>query len=170
MTIATRNAFFYGMTESLGETAIAYSLTAARWGVLSYDWYTQTFFGAKARARYQEIGQILGVVMVMTIAAGITARILVQHWVDAEVAAALPCEEPTTGADPFCPTVNPYPVPVMAATITAPVATLVIPTAKAKQPTTAELRRQCQAAGIRWRNAHANNRHLSKAEMIAALA
>ena len=31
------------------------------------------------------------------------------------------------------------------------------------------LRQQCQQAGIKWRDAHGKNRHLKKAEMIAAL-
>lgn len=33
----------------------------------------------------------------------------------------------------------------------------------------AELRRYCSEAGIRWRNAHGKGRHLSTAEMRAAL-
>jgi hypothetical protein len=32
-----------------------------------------------------------------------------------------------------------------------------------------DLRKACQTRGIRWRNAHGKNKHLSKAEMIAAL-
>lgn len=32
-----------------------------------------------------------------------------------------------------------------------------------------QLRRECQAQGIVWRNAHGKNRHLKKSEMIAAL-
>lgn len=35
---------------------------------------------------------------------------------------------------------------------------------------TEELRQQCQQAGIKWRHAHGKNKHLKKAEMIAALA
>jgi len=31
------------------------------------------------------------------------------------------------------------------------------------------LRQECQKAGIKWRNAHGKNKHLKKAEMIAAL-
>lgn len=32
-----------------------------------------------------------------------------------------------------------------------------------------ELRQQCQARGIRWRDAHGKNKHLKKAEMVVAL-
>lgn len=32
-----------------------------------------------------------------------------------------------------------------------------------------QLRKECQLRGIRWRNAHGENRHLKKAEMIEAL-
>lgn len=32
-----------------------------------------------------------------------------------------------------------------------------------------QLREQCQKAGIKWRDAHGKNKHLKKAEMIAAL-
>ncbi|XGV95584.1 MAG: hypothetical protein ACAF41_22930 [Leptolyngbya sp. BL-A-14] len=32
-----------------------------------------------------------------------------------------------------------------------------------------QLRQQCQEAGIKWRNAHGKNKHLKKAEMLAAL-
>ena len=68
------------------------------------------------------------------------------------------------------------PAPAMAQTITAPVATLTIPTESSTEApadlaslTSAELRRRCQSAGVKWRNAH-GTRHLSKAEMVQALA
>lgn len=32
-----------------------------------------------------------------------------------------------------------------------------------------QLRKECQARGIRWRNAHGKNRHLTKAQMVEAL-
>ena len=39
-----------------------------------------------------------------------------------------------------------------------------------RKPTPVELlRQQCQAAGIKWRNAHGKNKHLKKAEMLEAL-
>jgi hypothetical protein len=117
---------------------------------------------------------------VVAYALGQSARILVdagakaiQQWAEAEVAACLPTDHiPDAGkmveADPFAPTVNPH-YPAMAATITAPVAVAVVKVEAPKPVTSAELRRQCQAAGIRWRNAHGQGRHLSKAEMISAL-
>jgi hypothetical protein len=42
-------------------------------------------------------------------------------------------------------------------------------TPKRKLTPTEQLRQQCQKAGIKWRNAHGKNKHLKKAEMIAAL-
>jgi hypothetical protein len=36
--------------------------------------------------------------------------------------------------------------------------------------TAVQLRKECQTRGIRWRNAHGKSKHLSKAEMLAALA
>jgi hypothetical protein len=39
-----------------------------------------------------------------------------------------------------------------------------------RKPTPVELlRQQCQKAGIKWRDFHGKNKHLKKAEMIAAL-
>ncbi len=35
--------------------------------------------------------------------------------------------------------------------------------------TVEQLRKECQKAGIKWRNAHGKNKHLKKDEMIAAL-
>ena len=64
----------------------------------------------------------------------------------------------------------PAPAPAMSQAIAQPVATLVVKVDAPKTLTSAELRRQCQAAGIRWRNAHGQGRHMSKGEMIAALA
>jgi hypothetical protein len=58
----------------------------------------------------------------------------------------------------------------MAATISQPVAVAVVKVEAPKTMTSAELRRRCQSAGIKWRNAHGQGRHLSKGEMIAALA
>ena len=76
----TQSAFFQSAVNSIGETAIAYSLTVARWAVLAYDWYTENFFSAKSQARYQEIGAILGTMMVVAVAAGMTARIIVEDF------------------------------------------------------------------------------------------
>jgi hypothetical protein len=171
MTATTSiNAFFYGATESFGETAIAATLTAARYGVLAYDWYTETFFSANAQHVYTTLGEGLGHMMIATILVGRIAQIRYQKWVDATVAECLPTEAVVEVAesDPFAPAENPY-YPAMAQAISQPVATLVVKVEAPKPVTSAELRRQCQAAGIRWRNAHGQGRHLSKAEMISAL-
>ena len=74
------SAFSMAVSDSLCDTALAYSLIAARWAVLGYDWYVDNFFSAKAEARYQEIGTILGMAMVVTVAAGMTARIIVEDF------------------------------------------------------------------------------------------
>ena len=77
-----KSAFSLSVVDSLGDTALAYSLIAARWAVLSYDWYVDNFFSAKAEARYQEIGTIIGMAMVVAVAAGMTARIIVEDLAD----------------------------------------------------------------------------------------
>ena len=171
MTATTSiNAFFYGATESFGETAIAATLTAARYGVLAYDWYTETFFSANAQHVYTTLGEGLGHMMIATILVGRIARIRYQKWVDATVAECLPTEAVVEVAesDPFAPAENPY-YPAMAQAISQPVATLVVKVEAPKPVTSAELRCRCQAAGVKWRNAHGQGRHLSKGEMIAAL-
>lgn len=71
------------------------------------------------------------------------------------------------------------PAPAMAATITEPVVSVTIrtegstateaPATDYQAMTSAQLRKICTAAGIRWRNVH-GTRHLTKGEMIAALA
>lgn len=43
------------------------------------------------------------------------------------------------------------------------------PKPKRKLSPTELLRQQCQQAGVKWRDAHGKNKHLKKAEMIAAL-
>jgi hypothetical protein len=35
--------------------------------------------------------------------------------------------------------------------------------------TSGQLRKECQSHGIKWRNAHAEGKHLKKAEMVQAL-
>lgn len=116
---------------------------------------------------------------VILFALGQTARILVQHWVDAEVARALKPSEPVddlpslaelleaaaemTGSD-------------LAITETdAALSNIQDADVKDVEPadyrtlTTAQLHRACTAAGIRWQNARGNNRDLTKAMMIVAL-
>jgi hypothetical protein len=65
------SAFFLAVSDALCDTALAYTLTAARWAVLSYDaastachWYLQTFFSQEAQARYKEVGESIGLVLV----------------------------------------------------------------------------------------------------------
>jgi hypothetical protein len=65
------SAFSLAVSDSLCDTALAYTLTAARWAVLGYDaaftacdWYLQTFFSQEAQARYKEVGESIGLVLV----------------------------------------------------------------------------------------------------------
>ena len=177
----SRNAFLYGAAESIGQTAVTYTLTAARYGVLAYDVLTSP----EAKATYKWVGSMGIALGQLAFWSVVWAYAKTTEWAEADVQSCLPAEpadEPTTAdhspavgnmvatdADPFCPTVNQH-YPVMAATIAAPVATLVVSTAKPYHAmTTTELRKACQEAGIKWRNAYAKGKHLSKAEMIAAL-
>ena len=172
MTIATRNAFFYGMTESIGETAITYSLTAARWGVLGYDFLTSD----DAKVTYRWVGSMAVALGQLAFWSVVWAYAKTAEWAEAEVQSCIPTE-PTEApaadhivdatemveADPFSPTVNPAYAAVAAT----------IPT-NAKQPTTAELRKRCIAynstlpAGDPRRIAGAAR--LTKAQALAALA
>ena len=139
----------------------SYSDRACQDTATVYRWYYQLFFSEAASRRYEWIGQM--------IACGIALVVLyTQRWADATVAECLPTET-AVEADPFAPTVNPH-YPAMAATISQPVAVAVVKVEAPKPVTSAELRCQCQAAGIKWRNAHGQGRHMSKGEMIAALA
>jgi hypothetical protein len=88
------SAFSLSVVDSLGDTALAYSLIAARWAVLSYDWYAETFFSDKAQQRYEEIGTIIGTMMVVAVAAGMTARIIVE-----DLAGDLPAADNANGED-----------------------------------------------------------------------
>ena len=122
---------------------------------------------------------------VVAYALGQSARILVdtgakaiQQWAESEVQSCIAIEVPQpqtiTEPDHFRDVTKmvPVPAPAMAQVISQPVATLTIRTeapADLASLTSAELRRRCQSAGIRWRNAHGQGRHLSKAEMISAL-
>ncbi|MGG6242705.1 hypothetical protein ACQ4N7_29200 [Nodosilinea sp. AN01ver1] len=72
-------------------------------------------------------------------------------------------------------TLEPVGIAARAAAIAPPMAKTTIPTetttAAAEIPakTVKELRQLCTDSGVKWRNAKGKNRHLSKAEMIAAL-
>jgi len=65
-------------------------------------------------------------------------------------------------------------VPAQPAAIAAPVVVAVVEVADAPTEfaamTAVQLRKECQTRGIRWRNAHGKSKHLSKTEMLAALA
>lgn len=58
------------------------------------------------------------------------------------------------------------------AAVSAPVAVVVVPVAEPplEQKTAVQLRRVCAERGIRWRNVHGKGKHLSKREMLTALA
>ena len=114
------NDFRTAAIDSLGDTAIAATLTAARWGVLGWEWYYGAFFSPAAKARYEWAGQMIACLGLLAYLYGKRLRGVVQGWVNAEVDGALPAAEaasadhlPIVGnmveADPFCPTVNPLP-------------------------------------------------------------
>ena len=128
-------------------------------------WYLQTFFSPEASARYEEIGKILGFAMVCTVALGQTARILVQHWIDGQQLPAA-IEEDTTEGQPQEATENPDQWLIELADEAA--APTVVEFLEAL--TTPVLRRECAERGITWKNARGQNRHLTKAQMVAAIA
>jgi hypothetical protein len=80
------NHFQYGIAQSIGDTVVAYSLTAARWAVLSYDAATSD----RAMAAYSKGWMIARATMLFCLGLGILTRRAVQCWVDAEVADKLP--------------------------------------------------------------------------------
>ena len=111
------NYFRTAAIDSLGDTAIAATLTAARWGVIGWEWYTESFFSAKAKARYEWVGQILACLAMACYIAGKASRELVaqtelQHWVDAQVAEALPQPQRLIPAAPSQRLLAPAPEPV----------------------------------------------------------
>jgi hypothetical protein len=93
--------------------------------------------------------------------------------------------EPITEAAPIEAPTAPTPAPAMAHTITEPVVSVTIRTEapKGTESSTAteapadlatlktpELRKLCSQRGITWRNALGANRHMTKAQMVEALA
>jgi hypothetical protein len=167
MTAYTANLTITATTA--WDTWYRYSERACNDTAKVYRWYVATFFSAKAQARYEWIGNMIG-----TLAALAILYILyTQRWAEAEVQSCIQANDhvPDAGemvADPFAPEANPAYASV-AATLAAPVATLVVPVANEYHGlTTVQLRKECQAQGIKWRNAH-GTRHLSKGEMIEAL-
>ena len=92
--------FTYGVTQSIGETAIAYSLTAARWGVIGWGWYTEAFFSDAAMARYKWVGEMIACLGMLAYLYGAIARQRVQNGVDApanDAATAKTTEGKTNG-------------------------------------------------------------------------
>jgi hypothetical protein len=116
----------------------------------------------------------LGAVVAFTL--GQTARIVVQDWADTTVESCLaaPAEEPQTIAQP-----EPAPTP---ANPDQWLTDLADEAAQRPGPNQADwqaylanmnttnLRRHCTESGIRWKNANGPNRHMTKAQMIAAVA
>ena len=87
------SAFSLAVSDSLCDTALAYSLIAARWAVLGYDaastacdWYLQTFFSQEAQARYEEVGESIGLVLVALYQGWMTTcNVIDQHVQDCEI-------------------------------------------------------------------------------------
>ena len=167
MTAIMRNAFFYGMTKSIAEMTLPAIFTAARWAVLAYDVATSD----EARSAYRWIVSMTIALGQLVFWSAVWCYAKAAAWAEGHVQASLTADHiPDAGnmveTNHF---VGPSKmVEAVPATMASPVATLVIPIGGATV-TSAELRRQCQAAGIRWRNAHGPSRHLTKAEMIEAL-
>lgn len=98
------------------------------------------------------------------------------------IEAPAPIEAPT--AAPEAPQTT-APAPAMAQAISQPVAVAVVKVeASTEAPSTeapadlasilasmtsTELRKECQSAGVKWRNAHGKGRHLTKAAMVEAM-
>jgi hypothetical protein len=88
----------------------------------------------------------------------------------------------TATAETMSPTPEPARIAARAAAMAPPMAKVTIPTEPAtaateiptkaecmEAMTVSELRQLCTVNRVKWRNAHGKNRHLTKAEMIAAL-
>ena len=170
MTTATRNAFNYGMTESLAGMTLPAILTAARWAVLAYDVATC----AEARRTYRWVGSMTIALGQLAFWSAVWCYAKAAAWAEGHVQASLNADLNADHIPDAGNMVEPNHFVstnkmVRPATMATPVAVRVVPIGGATV-TSAELRRQCQAAGIRWRNAHGKGRHLTKTEMIAALA
>ena len=109
-------------------------------------WYLDTFFSEKASVRYEEIGKILGFAMVCAVACGMTARIIVQHWIDDQVTAAM--------------------VETSVAPLTSPLPPLTQRLEALKGP---QLRRLCVVKGIEYRNFNGPKKNMKVAQMREAL-
>jgi len=122
---------------------------------------------------------------VVAYALGQSARILLQSWVDAQVSSAL--VQPVAIKDdlPSLPELLDTAAEMTGAEVVqaeieaAFLEEMIAALEEAEQTTegqpdystltTPELRRECAAVGIRWKNARGKNRHMTKAQMIAAL-
>jgi hypothetical protein len=141
-------AFLYGMNESLGDTIIPATLTAARYAVLGWDWYYSTFFSSQAQRRYEWLGSLLGCMVAL-------AYLYTHRWVDNQVESAIPPQGIS--------------VETQTQTQTQTQEVVLAETPIQKLPTVKELREMCQDRGVKWRNANGPNLHLRKSEMIEAL-
>jgi len=165
----SRNAFFYGATESISEIVFPVALTAARWAVLAYDVATSD----EARSAYRWSREMTIALGQLVFWSAVWCYAAAAAWAEEHVQASLTTEAdhvPDAGnmVEPnHFVSINKM-VEAVPATMATPVAVRVIPVGGATV-TSAELRRRCQAEGVKWRNAHGKGKHLSKAEMIAAL-
>jgi hypothetical protein len=111
---------------------------------------------------------------VIAYALGQTARIVVQHWVDAQVASALPTAHIAEAGEMVAAAEMTGAEMAITETEAELLEDLIAAIEEAEQPdystlTTPQLRRECTAVGIRWKDARGKNRHMTKAAMIAAL-
>lgn len=176
----SRNAFFYGMTESLGETAIAATLTTARYSVLAYDVATSD----EARQTYRWV-KAMGIALgQLAFWSAVWAWAKVQQWAETEVASCLYIEDyeidyqadygipddiwnsdpdhiPDAGemADPFSPAENPHFETAIQCFTQFTEATV-----QAKEPSIRELKRMASEARIKGYGT------MSKARLMEALA
>lgn len=169
MTTTMRNAFIYGMTQSIAEMTLPALLTAARWAVLAYDAATSD----EARSAYRWSREMTIALGQLAFWSAVWCYAAAAAWAEEHVQASLTTEQyhvPDAGnmVEPNHFVGANKMVEAIPATMATSVAVRVI-SIGGGTVTSAELRRRCQSTGIRWRNAHGPSRHLSKAEMIAAL-
>jgi hypothetical protein len=104
--------FFSAWASWLQASTIATELTGSLW-----SWYTQAFFSSEAKARYQTIGRIIGIAMVLTVFLGMAVRIYLQLWVDRQVSQAeapkpiAPSDAPIFESLPEAPQATPVALP-----------------------------------------------------------
>lgn len=94
------------------------------------------------------------------------AEFIAQYWAAQTVEAVETLPDPWEGEVELATVAEVLPL------FTNPPTLLLLPAAKTQdwsKMTPEQLRKECQARQIKWRNAHGKNRHLKKAEMIALL-